>query len=310
MHSREKDMEIKITEQAAGREILSLLRAMGLSSSQIRRLKRTEGGITVDGIPRTVRYRLAAGETLVLALADRPEDENDAVTPEDIPLDILYEDDSMIVLSKPADMPTHPSHRHRSGTLANALAGVFARRGVPFVFRAVNRLDRDTSGVVLVAKDQLSAKLLAEQMQRGEIQKEYIALVSGKMEGSGFIDMPIRRERESIIRRVPAAQGEGDAALTAYEVIGSDGEITAVAVSPQTGRTHQIRVHFFAVGHPLCGDDLYGGTRKEIARQALHAHRLTLRHPMSGERMVFEAPLPQDMQAVLAKHGMLQKGND
>ena len=180
------------------------------------------------------------------------------------------------------------------------------KKGEPFVFRSVNRLDRNTSGLVLVAKNRISANRLYESMQKGLITKKYIALLLGTLpEKEGMIDTYIRRREESIItREVCAALPDASRAITKYELLSSDGSLSAVKASPITGRTHQLRLHFAHLGTPILGDDLYGEESEEISRQALHAYFLSFPHPRSGEMTELFAPLPSDMEEILKKHNL------
>ena len=205
-------------------------------------------------------------------------------------------------------MPTHPSHGHFEDTLANGLTFLFGKRGEPFVFRAVNRLDRGTSGIVLVAKNSKAAADLSGLMKAGRIKKTYVALVNGAMSGSGVIDRPIRRQTESIITRevcdidLPGAKR----AVSEYRVISSGGGWSFVELNPVTGRTHQLRVHLSSVGHPIAGDGLYGTAEtvptaldRLFDRPALHCRRLRIFFADSD--ILIEAPLPDDIRAVVGE---------
>ena len=235
------------------------------------------------------------------------------MTPVKLPLTILYEDRDLIAVNKPPFMPTHPSHGHHDDTLANALAYEFARRGEAFVFRPGGRLDRDTSGVVLTAKNKTAACRFYEQHRAGTIRKEYLAVLTGRLEPeTGRIDRPIRRADGSVIMRTTEEGDGGAPSLTEYRVLaygtGPDGTpLSFVRANPVTGRTHQLRVHFASAGAPILGDFLYGngtGTAEAcgeawIARQALHAARISFPHPLTGERMTVCASLPEDMRRLL-----------
>ena len=206
----------------------------------------------------------------------------------------------MLAAAKPPYMPTHESHGHLGDTLANALAGEFVRRGVPFVFRAVNRLDADTSGVLLVAKNRYAAERFGSLVAARQIEKTYIALLTGVPEPPcGVIDTYIRRTGESIILRASYPTGApSERAVTAYETVETVGGVAVVRCRPKTGRTHQLRVHFAALGCPIVGDDLYGGGFA-LPRQALHAARLDFVHPITGAPVVIECPLAPDLAAYL-----------
>ena len=214
------------------------------------------------------------------------------VAAEDIPLRIAYESEHAVVLDKPAGMAVHPTLNYAGGTLANAWMGCLAARGETGVFRPVNRIDCNTSGLVLCAKNAFAAPLLAESAE-----KWYLALVEGAPpEEKGVIDAPIGRAPGSIILRCVCA--EGKPSLTEYEVVRRCGAHTLVKARTVTGRTHQLRVHFAHVGCPLAGDDLYGGSRAHIARHALHCACIRFTEPVSGGAVEVESPLPPDMAAL------------
>lgn len=291
-----------IVETAQAGNLLreDLRKRLHLSRALLTELKQKENGITVGGISVTVRYVLREGDCVSLAVEDTKADEDPFLTPSDLPVRILYEDEYVLAVDKPPYMPTHPSHRHRDDTLANALKAEFDRRGRPFVFRAVNRLDADTSGIVLVAKDRFSAERFAKTNPDLHAEKRYIAFCEGELPQTEFeICGYIRRAGESIILRVPAETGTpSEFAHTRFRVTETVGGISVVECTPVTGRTHQLRVHLASVGHPIVGDDLYGGSRA-LPRQALHAARLTFTHPFTGVHTVIESPLPADLAEFL-----------
>lgn len=295
-------MEIVITE-AENRKCLRdyLKKDLGMSRAELSHLKSLDTGIMINGVRVTVRAVLAAGDVLFLDRDDAAAGEN--VMPGDIPLDIIYEDGDIIALNKPAGMPTHPSHGHYYDTLANGLAFYFAKKSIPFVFRAVNRLDRDTSGIVLVAKNRASAYRISSEMSRGGIKKTYIAAAVGAVYQSGTVIANIKRRYESIIERTVCPENEGQYAETRYAPLYTDGKVTLLEVRPVTGRTHQIRVHMAYIGHPLCGDTLYGEESELIGRQALHCSRLEFTHPTTGERIILSAPLKGDMERLCRRIG-------
>ena len=272
-----------------------------MSRAELSHLKSLDTGIMINGVRVTVRAVLATGDVLFLDRDDAAAGEN--VIPGDIPLDIIYEDDDIIALNKPAGMPTHPSHGHYYDTLANGLAFYFAKKSIPFVFRAVNRLDRDTSGIVLVAKNRASAYRISSEMSRGGIKKTYIAAAVGAVYQSGTVIANIKRRYESIIERTVCPENEGQYAETRYAPLYTDGKVTLLEVRPVTGRTHQIRVHMAYIGHPLCGDTLYGEESELIGRQALHCSRLEFTHPTTGERIILSAPLKGDMERLCRRIG-------
>ena len=293
-------MDIIITEEMEGLCLREIIRnELDLSVKMLKYLKYRNEGILVNGERRTVRYIPQAGDVLTLETEDRSAQILDAV---DLPLSVLYEDADIVVPNKPADMPTHPSHNHHGDTVANALAYRYQSAGIPFVFRPINRLDRNTSGLLLIARNKIAAGKLAKQMQAGEIRKTYLAVLDGEWkEDRGIIDAPLHRTKESIIVREVCSPDAPDAdpARTEFEVLARENGHTLVMAHPITGRTHQLRVHFAHKGHPLTGDDLYGTQTEAITRHALHARRLEFRHPTSGHALAFTAPLPDDFKALI-----------
>ena len=271
-----------------------------LSRALVTDLKHRDG-IAVNGEPVTVRYTLSAGDTVSLAIEDTDADCDASLTPTDLPLDILYEDEHILAVNKPPYMPTHLSHGHRTDTLANALKAEFDRRGLAFVMRAVNRLDCDTSGIVLIAKNRYAADRFAKTNPDLSYKKLYTAFCLGEVPQSGEIRGYIRRIGDSIITRAVFPSGkESEAAHTRYRRIECRGDLSVVECEPITGRTHQLRVHLASIGHPIVGDDLYGGGFA-LPRQALHAAFLAFTHPFTKERIELRAPLPEDMEDYLNK---------
>ena len=289
-------MQLKITKAEDGFILRSFLKeTLGLSTHTVARLKAKENGILLNGVRVTVRATLHEGDLLFLAVED--EKSNEDLVPRPLPLTLLYEDEALAVALKPADMPTHPSHGHFEDTLANALA--YRYKDAPFVFRAITRLDRETSGAVLVARNAVSAHRLSLAMQKGEILKSYFALVYGDTPDEGCITLPIRRLSGSVILR--ETHPEGAYAETRYRTIARAGCFSLVAVFPKTGRTHQIRLHFSAIGHPLAGDCLYGREGDGFPRTMLHAARLVFPHPADGTTVALFAPAEEDLCAALSR---------
>lgn len=298
-------MTIVITCENEGKTIKEyLLRDLRFSTGLLKKLKFRENGITVNGSFVTVRYVLKAGDVLSLADEDRPEDTSPYITPVDLPIKIAFEDSDVTVADKPCGMPAHPSFSHRGDTVANALA--FRYQGSPYVFRPVNRLDGDTSGLMLTANNHLAAVKLYSAMTGGKIGKMYIAYLSAPPpEDYGVIDLYMKRCDQSIITRRVASHDEEGArrAVTVYKKIFTNektGE-TAVIASPVTGRTHQLRVHFSAIGCPLVGDYLYGRIDERIARHALHAAYLSFPHPKDGETVHVFSELSDDIRALMGE---------
>ncbi len=310
-------MILKITEndKFRGQPMLKLLQGLSLSNRMIKRLKYREDGIQVNGERVTVRYILKSGDEVYLATEDS--ESSESASPSDVKAEIIYEDSEIIVADKPPFMPTHPSHGHHDDTLANALASYFSKKNVPFVFRPINRLDRNTSGLVIVAKNKFSAAALTKAMKGKRIRKTYIAYLSGRLEDPsetveymgmrlGIINMPMHRTAASIIVREVCSPDTPDAeeALTYYRILVRCDECTEVEIFPQTGRTHQLRVHFAAIGHPILGDDMYGTKSDIISRHALHAAKLVfpLPSPIGEEKnereLTLTSPLPKDMELI------------
>lgn len=287
-----------IVEESAGRLDKYLAEHTNLSRAHIQKLIR-EGNVRVGGIPTLRPSRgLTRGECITLSL---PPPEPIEAKPEDIPLAIVYEDADVIVIDKPAGLTVHPAAGHPSGTLVNALlahcpdlAGIRGslRPGI------VHRLDKDTSGLMMVAKSDAAQQHLSAQIKRREITKGYLALVHGHLSPErGMIEGPIGRHPRD--RKKMAIVSTGREARTFYEVKEYRGDCTFVEVRPETGRTHQIRVHLASIGHPLVGDALYGRKSELLSRQFLHAHRLGFRLPSIDEYVEFTTELPADLRRVL-----------
>ena len=289
----------EITPQDCGLTILQFLKNKGYSSSNVVALKKIEKSILVNGNWEHVNYVLSNGDLLTIHYTETQKSEN--ILPSPMPLDIVYEDDDIIIVNKPCNIPVHPSLNHYTGTLANGLMHYFEQKGESFTFRCINRLDKDTTGLVLLAKHALSAGILSAQMKERKIHRTYLALVEGTPNPlQGTIDAPIARKGQSIIEREVNFQS-GDSAVTHYQVLQSSKVYyySLLSLHLETGRTHQIRVHMQYLGHPLIGDTLYPSDCTHISRQALHSHRLCFLHPITGEKMNFEAALPNDMSRLL-----------
>lgn len=282
-----------IRSEFDGKTIKDFLRSHGFSANLIKKLKKTENGILVNSQKQNVIYHLKENDILVLSDGDNEQDENEFLEPVDLPIEIIYEDENITVVNKPSNMPTHQSLNNHGNSLANALK--YRYRDKPYVFRASNRLDKDTSGVVITANNQYYAALISRKIQNGEVKKEYIAVVNGRVEGSGVIDAPIDRVGDSIIKRIVRADGEK--AITEYKALLSSDEISVLSVFPKTGRTHQIRVHLEYIGHPIVGDALYFGESLYINRQALHCRKMAVNDV--GE---FLAPLPEDIKNLIRRY--------
>ncbi len=295
-------MIYKISAEENGKTVKEILRyGVGLSLAFTKQLKFLDNGIMLNGEKVTVRRTVSAGDILFLATEDVQRD--GVLTPTPLPLDIAYEDEYIVMPNKSADMPTHPSHNHRGDTLADALAYKYQEEGIPFVFRAISRLDRNTSGILLIAKDRISASRLSASMKNGDISKKYIAILDGELDfDEGTIDTYIKREAESIIfRRVCKENEGGDRAITKYKLLAKSNGYSLVLASPITGRTHQLRVHFSHMGAPILGDDMYGNESPLISRHALHALSLEFIHPKTNTPITVCAPPSEDISRVIVE---------
>ncbi|MDE6788643.1 MAG: RluA family pseudouridine synthase [Ruminococcus sp.] len=252
----------------------------GVSRRLLQKLKNRDGGLTCNGgFIRTVDT-VSNGDIIVL----NSEENNEIEPNSSLSAEIVFENESIVIFDKPSGMPVHPSVRHRDDTLGNLFAYLYPE----LTFRPVNRLDKDTSGLCIIAKNPHSANIL-----QGQCQKTYFAAVHGNISGEGTIDAPIAREQESIIVR--CVRKDGQRAVTHYKSIRANEKYTLLEVNLETGRTHQIRVHFAHINHPLAGDDLYGGLRYDISRQALHCGKMTFFTPESSERITVCSELPKDI---------------
>lgn len=288
--------------------VRSFLRQCAVSTDLARAVKFRGGGFFADGVPVLANRRIFPGQVLSFTLPP----ERDGVTPQpEIPVKVVYEDAFAVVLEKPPQLAVHPTLNYPGGTLANGYAAWAAEHGHSPVFRPVNRIDKDTSGLVLAAKNTYVAPLLASG-----VEKLYYAIAQGALPlGDGVIDAPIGRRGDSIIGR--CVTPEGKPSRTEYTILKVQNGLSLAACVPVTGRTHQIRVHFASIGHPLAGDDLYGGRRDRIGRQALHCAKQTFRVPEytevpdgicirtpvsagTGRTVTVESPLPQDMADLLS----------
>lgn len=296
----ERILEYTVSLEEAGVTIKDFLRQKGYSRQNIVELKKQECSILVNGVWEYVTYRLQLGDLLQICMKEKA---SEKIAPVNLPFPIRYEDEDLMVIDKPADMPIHPSLNNYDNTLANAAAFYFNQKGIPFRFRCINRLDRDTTGLTVLAKNMVSCSILQQQMLKREIKREYLAIADGYIEeDSGIITAPIGRRDGSTIERMIDYEN-GERAITHFKVLERMADATLLSLILETGRTHQIRVHVASIGHPLLGDFLYNPKDQRMNRQALHAWHLSLKHPITGERMEWEADIPSDMKAVLASRG-------
>ena len=293
----ERKLEYSITNEFHNKTIEQFLKAQEFPHQAIVQLKKTENGIVLNGVWTYVNQKLSDGDILQLYLVENVS--VSSIEPLYVPIAILYEDEDLLVIDKPADMPVHPSMNHHEGTLANGLMYYFREKGEAFTFRAVNRLDRDTSGLTLVAKHLLSGGILSRQISTKSVRRSYHAICSGRIPESGTIDAPIARVAESTIERC-VNYANGERAVTHFCRLAYDAEkdLSLVKLHLETGRTHQIRVHLKHIGHPIIGDFLYNPDYRFCNRQALHSATLTFTHPITKKEMHFASPLPEDLKCI------------
>ncbi len=271
-----------------------LLRRLKFSLTLRRRLRHAPDAVRLNGRPVPWQATVAPGDVLTVAWPGET-----AIIPLPLPLTICYEDEHLLVADKPAGLLVHPVSGPPEPTLANAVVHHLRARGEPSAFHPAHRLDRNTSGLILIAKNPYIQHLLFADGGKA-VDRSYLALATGRPQPpAGIIDAPIGRHPHSIVQRMVRADGQ--AAATRYEILAAAGPHSLVRLRLLTGRTHQIRVHLAHIGHPLLGDDLYGGSRDLIARPALHATGLAFTHPVSGESLNLASPLPPDMAHLLAE---------
>ena len=297
-------LTLNITPELAGLEVNTLLRrTLGLSGTVLRRVKWLEDGVTLDGARVNVRVRVREGQTLSVRMTDpKP---SSGVVPAPGPLDIVYEDPDLIVLNKAPGVLVHPGHGHFDDTLGNYLMYHYRQSGDESGFHPVHRLDKGTSGLVVIAKHPHAQEKLKNQLHTGDFRRVYLAVCDGVPPApSGLIDAPIGRADGSLMAR--EVRPGGQPARTRYRVLRACGPRSLVELELETGRTHQIRVHMAHLGCPLTGDFLYGTEDDSlISRPALHSARLELTHPITGERLRFSAPLPADLAALISEEDIV-----
>jgi len=288
----QRNFTYPITEEFHNCTISAFLKAMGYPHAVLVHLKKTPESILLNGRWEYVNTQMHTGDLLEIKLIEQESSEK--IPPVYAPFSIVYEDEDILVIDKPANMPIHPSLNHYENTLANAVCYYFANQGIPYTFRCVNRLDKNTTGLTIVAKHMLSSAILSQDVAKKSIQREYLAIVAGETDDFGTVDAPIGRKDASTIERQIDYEN-GERAVTHYRKIGTKNGYTLVSLILETGRTHQIRVHMSSIGHPLIGDFLYHPESAELPRQALHSHRLTFLHPITKAPMEFTVPMHSDM---------------
>lgn len=286
-----RKIDYTVTEEYDGRKAIHFLRGhCGISSRLMRTVKFAKDGMLCNGEHIRTIDKVKCGDIITICI---PDDEPQ-IELQNVKLDILYEDDDILVINKSPFMAMHPTHNHQGDTLANAVAGYLSSKGKYAAFRAVGRLDKGTSGVVVCALNKLSAAKLS-----GEIKKEYVALVKGELDGSGTVDVPIYRPDPMKTLRACSYELGVEEALTHWTVEKKFRGATLIRLKLETGRTHQIRVHMAFSGHPLAGDDMYGDFMTEIGHQLLHCRKCSFIHPVTQGKMELEAPLFEDFANAL-----------
>ncbi len=281
-----RKLEFTVPEEYEGKKAFYFLRGCaGLSARALSSLKRIDGGITRDGETLRTIDRLHAGDIVIVTLPV----ETETVEPMNINIDVIYEDADLLAVNKSPFLAMHPTHNHQGDTLANAVAGHLKKEGKSAVFRCVGRLDKGTSGVVVCALNRYAAARIS-----GNIRKKYIAVVRGHFEGSGTVDKPIYRPDPMKTLRACGDMPGCESAVTHWESLCAGDGYSLLRLTLETGRTHQIRVHFASAGAPLAGDTMYGATESAIGHHLLHCAECSFVHPTSGEEFRLYAPPPQD----------------
>ena len=293
-----RTIEYTIPESQNGLRVEQFLRRKGYSRQNLTEIKRMPQSILVNGIHYYMRQTLAAGDHLQVCICETESSEK--IPPVKLPLNIVYEDEDILVINKPAGMPIHPSMKNYYNSLANALAWYYQDQGKPFIFRCSNRLDRDTSGLTVISKHLVSASIMADMTKKRLVHREYLAIVKGDLTPpAGTITAPLSRKEGSIIERTVDFE-HGEEAITHYKLVKKENGHSLVSLQLEPGRTHQIRIHMKYLGYPLIGDYLYNPDMEHITRQALHSYHMEVPHPITGQKMTFTAPLPSDMSAIIS----------
>ncbi len=286
-----REINYTVPAEYEGEKVVRFLREYcGFSARIVRSIKFTADGMKLNGVKTRTSNILKSGDVITVFMPDSGN------APEAMKADIsvIYEDDDILVINKSPFMAMHPTHNHQGDTLANAVAAYLAEKGINSSFRSVGRLDKGTSGVVVCALNPLAACKLS-----GKVKKEYCALVKGRLEGTGTVDVPIYRPDPMKTLRACSYELGIESAVTHWTAEKTFENATLVSLKLETGRTHQIRVHMAFSGHPLAGDDMYGDFLTEVGHHLLHCRKCTLTHPVTGEEMVFEAPMWQDFEETL-----------
>lgn len=287
-------LQYRISEETEGITVKEFIKSKGITRHILVGMKEYPDSILVNGRYRFLNQPLEADDYVTITIRDSEASEK--IRPVRLPLSILHEDEDILIVNKPANMPVHPSMGNYENTLANAVAYYYAEQGETFVYRCINRLDRDTTGALILAKNALSAALLSQMMQRREIHRTYLAIVKGIPPKAGVIDAPIGRADGSAIER-QIDYRHGETAVTHFQLLKSDAKYSLVQLKLETGRTHQIRVHMKSIGHPLPGDYLYHPDYSDFSHQPLHSWKLEFVHPIEKKPLHFTAAVPHEFQS-------------
>lgn len=297
----ERILKYIISKEYEGQTLQTFLSAQGFSSNSIAMLKKIEESVLINGVWVYMTHKLKKNDCLKVVI--REEKSSDNIPAREIPFNIVYEDEDILVVDKPKDMPIHPSLNNYENTLANAVIYYYKRQNKEMIFRCINRLDRDTTGLTIIAKHTLSAGILYADMADRKIKRDYLAIVDkgvSCLDTQGTIDKPIGRDSSSLINRKIDYEN-GKRAITNYRIEKEFKDSYLIRLSLETGRTHQIRVHLSSIGHSLIGDSMYGRESVDIDRAALHASELRFFHPITKKEMHLFAALPEDMQSYCMK---------
>ena len=291
-----------IKPEESGITIKDYLKKKSFSHALIANLKKYEDGIMVNGVRKYTDHHLVTDDELNVCIREKPTVSRIMAT--ELKLSVLYEDEDLMVVDKQAGIPIHPSRLNNTETLANAVANYLTDKDIDPVFHCINRLDKDTSGLTIIAKNMYAASLLSEMIRIRTIRRDYLAICEGIFRNKqGSVCAPITRNGTSMIRYVDHENGEY--AETDYQVTGEGNGLSLVRLTLKTGKTHQIRVHMKHIGHPLIGDRLYNPDNRIMERQALHAQKLTFTHPVTGMNISITSDIPADMESVIRKYGII-----
>ncbi len=289
------DLSYKTNKNDCYYNVLHVLKEQFLLSDRLITKLKKANKIYLNNLPTYTKKSVNLGD--IISVSIDFEEDNSNIVASNIPLNIIYEDDYLLVLNKPANIAVHPSILHFDNSLSNGVKFYFDKLGLKKKIRIVNRLDKNTSGIVVFAKNEYIQECLIRQMKTNNLKKEYLAIIEGILDSkTGTLSFPIARKEGSIIER--CVNSDGDSAITHYDVVKEFNNLSLVHIILETGRTHQIRVHFSHIGHPILGDTLYGHHSELINRQALHSYKITFMHPITKKIIILEAPIPEDMKFI------------